>query len=460
MTYTASHTWPPVPLESPSTPAAGPVEGKSAGSALGVIDAQGLWPAPRRLELPLAAITGADAIGRLAARYQLGQVWLHDSALEPLGYSEAAEYWQPLRSDGHSYVLAVPSWAAKRTAGPWAAACTGPELLAALTAYSETVGVPWQKTAGVTSDWLINQRWHHRVRPAQEPELIKTAEFLRSNLHYVWFRRPTSEELKARWAHVFDPNGAYLAAASRQNLPEGVPARQLRKPIIFDKRRAGYWLIEPPPPRPDLPDPFDPQADEPARRRRPVWLTTPAARLALELGAAQPSDAWVWGDGDNQHAYLDHWYRALSAARSHFVEDGPPLALAAVKLTYTHGIGKLGSVDRRRGETDPLFHPYWRWAVMAEARRRLYIKLAGYTAPPAATFVDGCLFFSNIEDPVRAATKLGLAKKPGLPPLGMALGEWKHEYTMPGRPVAQALERAGDNTEAFHALRELRKQCG
>ncbi|MFE9426995.1 telomere-associated protein Tap [Kitasatospora sp. NPDC006697] len=124
-----------------------------------------------------------------------------------------------------------------------------------------------------------------------------------------WYREPTDAERGAPFAVGLDVNMAFLAAASRLNLPLSEPYHELEP--AFDKRIPGSWLADLSglATDPALPSPFSADGNRPTG---PAWYSTVKLAYAQELGATvQPLEGWLRHDSS---PYLDPWHRRLRQA--------------------------------------------------------------------------------------------------------------------------------------------------
>lgn len=411
---------------------------------------------------PFDRLRSAELLGELAAAMRVRQIWMHATVLPRAGWYtfpdpgpgwnrtpepvDWANYWPD--GGGAGFEVCVPSWGD----GPFAELDAG-ELAGELAAYWAATGALWQRSGAITSDRILRAeltgagrlRVRRTVQPppalrdergrppaGEEPPLRWTrARGIEDPLFQPYL---LASERRARWCHAFDLNGAFLAAASSLPLPVGDVDHQDQAPVLFDRRRPGYWLV-------DLPAWADPCLPAPYggdRRGGRTWLTTPTVELLADRWSMEPLEAFTWPEA---HQYLRRWYERLRDARAALSAD-PGAALVAVKETYTAGIGRLGSPTRARGIEDPLFQPYWRHAVNAEARARLWARLARTGRRPVAVDVDCVWWLSSHEDPGRLAVELGLK-------LGAGLGRWKHAGTIAGGAARELL--AGP-----HPLRDLK----
>jgi hypothetical protein len=319
--------------------------------------------------------------------------------------------------DRRGYDLAFPGW---DKSSPFHG-LPGADLEASVRAFFMAVEIPWHRSGALTSDRLLRRlHWRSDSVPAPGSELgaggelpshMPAGEVGRRAAPYHWWREPdelNANEKRARWCHALDANGMFLSAASSLPLSSGPPIYAGYGDI--SERIAGLWWLDPErlPEEPEnLPDPF--------AHVRAVggWVTSPTAALAVDMGYQSGTWHFAFSGGGR---YLEPWYRALRDARK--MLTGPELA--AVKATYAEGIGRLGSPNRSNPE-DPWYQPYWRHAVMAEARCRLFRRLRNLDAQPVAVDVDCCWYLSSSPQP----SNVGL-------PIGTGLGQFKHAGTIRG----------------------------
>jgi len=298
------------------------------------------------------------------------------------------------------FELLVPQWDAH---SPWRALTYAPALLAELVDFTDATAMLWRGSGAVTSDAWLRTYYGKRLEPMDWPPPAE--EDLEPDLRTT--REPFPTEARARYLAAFDVNGMYLSAASSLALPAGQYVH--RPPIeVVWRARPGYWHF--------------------AGR----WVTTPtAAALAPGFPGAPGEvydDAYAWLD---YHRYLEPWYRTLRDGRERLLETGAGVALQALKAVYREGVGRFGSVNRTR-ERDPLYLPYWRQAVQAEARTRLERHIAALGQAPVAVEVDCLYFLTNYRNPGLLARGLGLT-------LGSGLGRFRFVGSARARDAREAL---------------------
>lgn len=384
---------------------------------------EGWWIPGAGEPVDLGAATAVELL-ETAARLDARQVWIIDAGAGKLCFdwtrvpgwsttpfedtrSDRPPIWvwahrPPRHAVSVSYVDPDPR------RHPWAGA--GPaELLAQLEAFRAALGVDWNATGGLTSDrWL---RQHYRSAgglrlAASEAVTVPIAPNGPAEMRR-WARPPTRAELAGGglWVHGYDVNGMFLAAASSLPLPVG-PAHHRTNPAP-DPGRPGWWRLE---------------GEE-------VWIPSPTLELETQrrpIGRDDIAEAWIWGES---HRWLEPWYRAIRSARSR-LEPGT-IAARALKDVYTRGVGRLGSAKRAQSTADPLYQPYWRYAVQAEANARLSRKLHRirdhHGQVPIAQNVDCTWWISTEPDPAAFADRTGI-------PVDTQLGHFKHAGTQPLTP--------------------------
>jgi hypothetical protein len=413
-------------------------------------------------------VASVGELGELAELCGVSQVWVHESAIAHLfgeagsetvhpwlaggefrtgsaspklsGYSR---WWRP---GGFGFSLHLP---ALEDASAFAGAEDGNQLRCWVAWYEHATGgrMTWRGGGMITSDvWLrecyrTSRRVDLGVTEHPPPVLSGAAREAR----FFWSRLPLPSERNMRYCHALDLNLAYAAVASSLPLPVGECVHT--ELPTFDKRIPGVWLIEPEPWSDEtLPAPW---ADDYRRRREgPYWVTTPTMERCDQLGL-WPIESYTWPE---HHTYLRPWYDVVKAAREELLPlGGPPLE--AVKQIARRGVGRLAS--RRRSmalETDPLYQPYWTWAIIAECRARLHRRLSALTeltgppVAPVAIDTDAVYFLSSRASPEILAIRLGL-------PFGDGLGQFKVAGSCSGADARAALESGG----AVSTLRRLVK---
>ena len=282
--------------------------------------------------------------------------------------------------------------------------------------YAELLTIPWRNSAGVTGLELLRVvRWRARQRSGSRAAVVRTSIPLPDPAFtpgaeidvHQWGRLPGPDE-PGEWLHVYDRSAAYLAAANGAVVGLDVEPDHVDAPD-FDPRRAGYWNIRVPGwEHARLPHPLG----RPVRAGGSRWVTTPTVRLLHELDLAPHIDeAYLWPRAVSTR-YLTQWYELLRDARAaaQQVADADPWLLAAVKATYTHGVGQMGAGARKPGKGQaadyPLWRPDWRHTIIATARMTFLHHLLqigeGTGRWPVLADIDAVGYVSADPDPVRA----------------------------------------------------------
>lgn len=453
--------WPTPWWECPEAPHVAALGGAGRGCIL--------W-GPHTLALPRSL----DELGRFAERSRVRQVWIHESALAPLGLPvtlpaardrhgeapaffadhgawktpsvEAAAFSRWWRPGGFGFSVCVPSW--ERDESPFAGAESVWQLRAWVAWYEAATkeAAPWGRSGGVTSDVFIRKAFadprRSNLRPTERPEPMITGEAREAR--WFWHRQPGPDDAHFRYCHALDVNSAYAAVASSLPLPVG-PVHHEVLPT-FDKRRPGLWLVEGTGwGREELPAPW---ADDQRRDRSgPHWVTTPTMERIDQCGGF-PVEAWLW---EEHHAYLRPWYELVRDARAELVGAGMVGGpIDAVKALGRRGVGRLASPNRTKElELDELFQPYWAWAIIAECRARIHRRAAALPVAPVAIDTDKLWVLSSRSSPEAFAVRENL-------PLGDGLGQFHAAGTCSAVDAREALDELRHST-AIRRLRELTK---
>jgi hypothetical protein len=312
----------------------------------------------------------------------------------------------------------VPQWDHH---SPWRPLIYAPALLAEVCDFVAATGMLWRGTGAVTSDAWLRTYYGKRLEPVDWPPPAE--DDLEPDIRTT--READEREGHARNLLAFDVNGMYLSAASSLALPAGQYIEECHASL--EPARPGYWRTVWP--------------------EGPRWITTPTARSFLWPLTAR-LEAYTWPES---HRYLEPWYRTLRDGRAYLLATGAGVALDALKAVYREGVGRFGSVNRSR-ERDPLYLPYWRHAVQAEARTRLERHVATLSQAPVAVDVDCLYFLTSARNPARFAKALGLT-------LGDGLGRFRFVGSAKARDAREAL-RLPLVRDRLACLRELVKGGG
>ena len=325
-------------------------------------------------------------LGDMCARKKITQVWVHASALEPLGLPATLEpsdprwpdvaahpwtddcgtfgagrwpglrewaYWY--RKGGEGFHLNIPAYGRPTWQGCESAA----ELAGRVAMFDRaTGGVVWRGSPTITSDAFLRDRYSRGLAPTElPPPMTSNAAH---EVAMVWRREPTADEAGLRYCHALDLNLAYASGASSLPLPTG-ECVHLELPA-FDPTMAGVYFI-----------------DDDAKGQ---WVTAPTMER-LNAKGVHAIEAYVW---PNSRRHLRPWYEMLRDARLALLEGGGP-ALDAVKDICHWGLGRMQSKKRTLAAgkvlgDDPLYQPYWAWAVIAETRERNWPGWRGSPSSP------------------------------------------------------------------------------
>ncbi len=432
-------------------------------------DADGTWPTPwweepvpphiivlgpgcvwRRNKPHTIDIRSIRQLGALCERYKVTQVWIHQSALESLGLPPAIDpadprwpdqsthpwtddhgdygsgrwpglrewaYW--FRKGGAGFHLNIPAYGRSTWQGCESAA----ELAGRVAMFDRaTGGVPWRGSPTITSDGFLRERYAKGLAPTELPPPM--ANNAAHEVAMVWRREARPDESGLLYCHALDLNLAYASGASSLPLPTG-ECVHLELPA-YDSTMAGVYFI-----------------DDGAKGQ---WVTAPTMERLAAKGV-QAIEGYVW---PNSRRHLRPWYEMLRDARMALLEGGGP-ALDAVKDICHWGLGRLQSKKRTLGPgktvgDDPLYQPYWAWAVIAETRERLMARVEALPIEPIAIDTDCLFFLSDLPNPAAVAVHLRL-------PLGDGLGQFKDAGTCLGVTARAALE-APRVDETIKALRQ------
>lgn len=285
------------------------------------------------------------------------------------------------------------------------------QLLGEVLEFMDATGTLWRMSGAVTSDAWLRDHYGSKLRQTEYPEIARDGN-LEPDLR--WKRDVSAREKRARFCYAFDANAMYLGAASSLALPVGKMVHSI--PPLANAEGPAYWHAYP---------------DE-------YWAATPTFSMTFEYA----DDGYWWPE---HHRFLEPWYKMLRDARAKLLPYGDSPALQAVKQVYRMGIGRLGS-ERRSMPNDPLYQPYWRHAVQAQARCNLLRRVDRLAQGPVAIDVDCLYFLTSSPDPAKFAAKIGL-------PLGERIGEYKLAGTVAGR-VARDLLGSDRIGEVLGGLRE------
>jgi hypothetical protein len=467
---------PPARAAAQPQPAPGQAQDRTGDQLAGVLAADGLWLEGASAPVPVAWPASAGEAYKLAEQHGIRQLWIHPSAHEPLGlpaehggnpqapqehpwftgsgYScdpPGAAAWVQVQPDGEARRRAVvfPGY---ETRAPWAAATTGGVLLAAIGEIAAALpqGCSYYYSPNVTSAAVIR---HHTAGKLTVTEMPPPATGRVQHIRR-WSRPLTEAEAGAKWLHRYDTRGQQLAVWGVR-LGLGA-AEQVHVPVwTRDSRRtAGYWLTHLPPgwePDPRLPDLLIPWRRAGADA---AWLPTPYLELLDDLGAPLAiEEAWIW---PTSSAWLEASGKTFRQARAAFVaRDDEPARVAGgvIRAMYTSRIGAFS--PHAPGKITELVRPDVTDQIVAKGfcndyRRAMKIgKVSGRW--PVAIYADAIYYAADDPDPV------GGGKPDGLE-LGLGLGQYSWEESVPVAAVADRLGEAGFLAAVERYLRDRDEQ--
>jgi hypothetical protein len=294
--------------------------------------------------------------------------------------------------------------------GRWPWSDPGTERLAAFVAIAWLewlLGIPLLPGPGATG-WRLVEHLN-----AGHPEWLVRPE------HLNMWPRPSDRALSYLraleapgdlWVHLYDANGAYLAAA--QSAPLGVG--QATRDPHYHAKEAGTWAVR--------------RAAGMLGARAGIglapivtdgWYDTASVRAAIEAGqGVQVYDGWAYQES---HTILRSWSDTLWRARLAIVDE--PVAREAIKRIYVQMIGRMNHPPREGVPSPAWYRPDWWAAIIGEWNRRLVAKVATLHIPPWLIDTDTIGIVSPEADPEAAAPQL-LTRRLGL-------GGYKHQLTLP-----------------------------
>lgn len=334
----------------------------------------------------------------------------------------------------------------------WHQAPDGETLLDALCLFRDALdGHCYMFSPGHTATELL-RRVHNYERGGRYLDIsasINVADYpapmRQSNLvqQLGWIRPLTPKEESARYLHGYDKSGMFLAASASLDVGMGAPYLVTATdalPILFDKRRPGYWLARVV--GGDYPDTLPHPCftgntavtGAAVAENQAHWYTTPTLTLVSEYGAQIAVEAAYWYP--EQHQPLEPWYKALRAARAQLQAakgtlantSAPALALDTLKAVYSQGVGRLDSHklrDSAPGVNTDLYRPDWRHTLIATANANMYrnaVKVWKLTGRAPIACITDCWYYPSTEQDATRATPEGLR-------LGDALGQYKVKFS-------------------------------
>jgi hypothetical protein len=442
-------------------------EGATARRLVSLMEREGvtqLWLHPTWGEaagLPARLFTDEETRDGIAHPFVTGEWGTNDSPAGTWGMQKVGRLrpWMKFYRRGQSGTIAVAVPYLDKRVRAWRMAPDAQTLLAAVLAYREAMrGYAYRSGPGASGTGLI--RALHRggtmldlsasMTPADFPPPARARAEGKPELtpQLAWIRTLTVEESAAPYIHGYDKNAMFLAACSSLKVGFGRPdhlsaseqitatvealtstRKPIRRPVGYALARVAFDTMPEAVARGLLPHPcyVSPRENaDPASAYR--WYHTATLVLAGELGARlDVQEAYIWRE---THEPLEPWYQRLRDARSTLMaqsegqpsEAAPAIALAAIKATYTQGIGWLDpNWLRTSPEPEDLYRPDWRHAAIATANANLWRNLhkvyQDEGRAPFALLTDAAYFVSDSPDP--------LASAPRALRMGNGLGQFK-----------------------------------
>lgn len=283
-----------------------------------------------------------------------------------------------------------PRWTEPR----WLPAETPVGYLRRLTAYQSAMGSPLVINEGVTAANMMRL-------PAVELPVLPWPQMAAD---FSWHRPASKDERRLGWVHAYDRRASYLP---------GIGSVQVGGDLVYevapvvDPRRSGFWRVTAAAGWDAcgflLPDVFASDGGEPTQ-----WVPSVVLGLLAEEGPVEVAEAWLYSAPSRA---LDKTYERIRDGLRR-VRGTDPAVEAAVKVSYTAGIGMLDKVEHRAkkaGEPDPArsgHHPDVRAQIIATHRANSYRAMiyAGASGiwPLAMARRDAVLFASDDADPIAA----------------------------------------------------------
>lgn len=331
----------------------------------------------------------------------IGGVLLTDAEqAEKWGITKAdmREGWKKFRVKGQPVVnLCVLDWCVRDFKHPLIAD-TAPDTTASMALWHELTGTPWYGSGQLAGDDMLEHalRDFEKATAIRDGKRIPVVRKLKDGPEGA----EEMEYLKSTYDHVgdvessdligYDAKRMYLAAQDNAMVCPWNLKRTDSRP--FDKRLAGWWLIDVPTwDRTDIPHP----AGYGEAQR---WVTTPTLELLYQLareGMFSPPavlDSWTgiakpllkpWATKLNQA-----WLAGQDADDEH---DGQRVALGA-KAAFR---GTNGMLNR---QTAIHYRPDWHYTVIALARVNLWRKMRKAVAAgrPVLRVDTDCVVFERV----------------------------------------------------------------
>lgn len=303
--------------------------------------------------------------------------------------------------------------------------------------YRDLTGVCWRGTAAMTAAAQIRSHW---TRERYQP--LWTHDAVGRGVGFLSWSRPLDlvEQTPGYRVHQYDLRTSYLSAAINAELAWSRLDRTGAMP--FNPAAPGYWLL-----RLDtstwamLSDRERPPVIDPKRVQRDggtVWVTTPIAKLLLDMGhAVDVIDSYtavaLFDGGRRIHPaasrILRPWGEQLRDALQHATDERLVFAL---KRTYKDAVGGL----QRKGAR--IYRPDWAHTVIDLARANLIRRIEGVRSTgqlvPVRVYTDAVWY--AIREEQRGQLEQMLGVKDGLggfrPEGSLSVHEYAEKYESKG----------------------------
>lgn len=322
----------------------------------------------------------------------------------------------------------------------WKAGAIGAEaMLQAVSAYEAALGVEVQWSPARTALEALKQHNHTDKRRDWLAPLTEKALY---TIPYPEHRAPAHVNRfiqAARYCHVYDKTGAYLAACTRR-FGAGDPLWLTAGD--YDPNGYGFWKIDArrgPQTDNQLPSPF---SFAHGRAVYGEWFYTPQIEIAKKYGwDVTPIEGYGWGV---QHLTLSAWAKELWEARQHAKAAGYLATAAMLKASYTQAYGIMAYIPEIRRPPAWYMRPDFSGMIVAESYARQLATIQAMPAGYLACSTDSIAILSDEADPWAAAPHLAARRG--------RIGEYKHVCSLMGPADIILATQGGMHAPALFAL--------
>lgn len=309
-------------------------------------------------------------------------------------------------------------------AGQWAGGVRSPaDMLAALAAFEGAMGhhATWSP-----SRTALDGLEAYNASETRRAWLAPLSEAAYYDTPWPGHRAPShvNQQITVRkFAHVFDTNGAYLAAAAGLDFgtgdPDHVPGEQ------YDAKAAGLWRVTARPGPGTDPGWPSPWLMGQRRNINQEWYYDPQINIARRMGwQITVQEGYVWREKHRMmHEWADHMWHAREDARA-----AMPPAVAMIKQAYTQAFGLMKYQPVERRTPGRWQRPDHAGRIVAEAYARHMAKIVKLTELYGPCYfaisADAICLMSDEADPWLAFPYL--ADRRG------RIGASKHVYSIGG----------------------------